>query len=146
MPQRGIFITAPINLSGDKIANIFVGLVRGFDRAFNVARSPGAYLLARSAGARVWNDGFARFWGQHVIPAVRGRIPVRSGRLKRTLRVKRTGPASLIITMAFWGRFRQESYDGKDLLMLVVSEGERRNRQLDPLLQATADAVDRVFS
>ena len=86
-----------MNLPGAQIAEIIVGILRPF------GYSTAELLAARLTAKRVFNDHMYRNMRRLVFPAVRRRLPVRTGRLKRSFRMLRHGD-NAIFTVIWYGQ------------------------------------------
>lgn len=85
-----------LNLPGAPIAGVLVGLVRSF-------LPPDAARAAVQRGAVAFNTAFYEGLRREVFPAVRRRLPIRTGRLRiRSWRVYRRGNVA-VVEFIFYG-------------------------------------------
>ena len=88
-----------LNLPGAQIAEIIVGILRPFGlSAIELA-------AARITAKRVFNNHMFRNLRRLVFPAVQRRLPVRTGRLKRSFRMLRHGD-NAVFTVIWYGQQR----------------------------------------
>ena len=88
-----------MNLPGSQIADIIVGILRPF------GLSAAELAVARSTAKRVFNNHMYNNLRRLVYPAVRRRLPVRTGRLKSSFRMLRHGD-NAIFSAIWYGQQR----------------------------------------
>ena len=95
---------------------------------------------ARRTASRVFNDRFYRNLRRLVFPAVQRRLPVRTGRLKRSFRLLRLGN-NAVFTVIWYGQQRVvRPIPRKTVRGVIVEELIRR---ANPVIgQALQDALD----
>ena len=94
MPGR--YHSIVLNLPGDQVGDFVVGLLRSFGcSAIELA-------TAKTTAKRVFNNHLYAGLRRLVLPAVQKRLPVRTGRLKRSFSMKRRGDKA-VFTVEFYG-------------------------------------------
>ena len=125
-----------MNLPGAQIADIVVGILRPFGlSAIELA-------AARSTAKRVFNNHMYNNLRRLVFPAVQRRLPVRTGRLKRSFRMLRQGDNAVFITVWYGQQRIIRPRPRVTVRGAVVDEFVRRAQPIiGNALQAALDAV-----
>ena len=134
MPGRERSIV--LNLPGDEIGDVVVGILRPLGcSAIELAR-------AKTTAKRVFNDRLYDNLRRLVVPAVQKRLPVRTGRLKRSFGMTRRGDAA-IFSVEFYGLQKVVRPRPRvTVRALIVEEFARRaNPVIGNAIQAALDAV-----
>lgn len=134
MPSR--YHSIVLNLPGAAIGDIVVSILRPF--GFTAAE----LALARSTAKRVFNDRLFINLRSYVFPAVQERLPVRTGRLKRSFRMMRRGDSAIFSTEFYGLQKIVRPTPRRTVRTVIVEELDRRADQvIGQAIQAALDAV-----
>ena len=124
-----------LNLPGAGIGDIVAGLVRG------IGTSPARVAATRRTAKNAFNDALYLGIRRQVFPAVKNRLTVRTGRLRRSFRMLRKGDAAIFVTV-FYGQQRIVRPNRVTLRRAIIEEFSRRGKPIiEKALQASLDAV-----
>ncbi len=134
MPGR--YSSISLNLPGDAVGDIVVGLLAAF--GFSVVE----LARARTTAKRVFNDRLFINLRQYVFPAVQARLPIRTGRLKRSFRLHRRGNNAVFTTIFYGEQKVVRPRPRQTVRQVIVEELDRRaGAVVGQALQAALDAV-----
>ena len=133
----GAYHNILLNLPGDQAGIIVAGLLR------SLGYSAGRVAAGRLSAKRAFNDSLYRNLRRLVFPAVQRRLTVRSGRLKRSFRMLRQGPDTIVFKTVFYGQQRVvRPRPGVTVRRAIIEEFTRRgNPIIEQALQSALDAV-----
>ena len=133
----GAYHNIVLTMPGKQIGDIVAGLLR------SLGYSAGRVAAGRLSAKRAFNDSLYRNLRRLVFPAVQRRLTVRSGRLKRSFRMLRQGPDTIVFKVVFYGQQRiVRPRPGVTVRRAIIEEFTRRgNPIIEQALQAALDAA-----
>ena len=123
-----------LNLPGQAIGDLVAGILRSF--GFSASEQAAARITAKST----FNNSFYRNLRRLVFPAVQRRLPVRTGKLKRSFRMIRKGDNAIFTHVFYGGQKIVRPRPRQTVRGVIVEELIRR---ADPVVgRAIQDALD----
>ena len=130
------FHNVVLNLPGDSIGDIVVQILRPF------GLSAAELLAKRAIAKRVFNNHMYNNLRRLVFPAVRRRLPVRTGRLQRSFRMMRHRDNAIFTHIFYGGQRIIRPRPRVTVRGAIVEEFARRgNPVVGAAIQAALDAT-----